>query len=80
MKIGVQDAKIKKPQCRCEKKGHCLGHHPRVVVHRQGVVVPPNRGLLQLEGEGAPDSNMCTALVTTMGWWCTGQGVAVPPP
>ena len=51
-----------------------------IAVHRQGVVVPPNRGLLQLEGEGAPDSNMCTALVTTMGWWCTGQGVAVPPP
>ena len=81
MKIGVQGTKIKKPQCRCEKKGHCLGHHPRVVVHRQGVVVhcqglvvPPNRGLLQLEGEGAPDSNVCTALVTTIEWRCTDGG------
>ena len=36
------------------------------------MAVPPNRGLLQLEGEGALDSYVCTALVTTMGWHRTG--------
>jgi hypothetical protein len=45
-----------------------------MVVHRQGVAVPPNRGLLQLEKKGASDSTVCTALVTAMGWRCTGQG------
>jgi hypothetical protein len=51
------------------------------------VAVPPNRVVVHRHGrhhaaggKGAPDITMCTALVTAMGWWCTGQGVAVPLP
>ena len=42
-----------------------------------GVAVPPEKGCYSWKKRGAPDSNVCTALVTAMGWRCTGQGVAV---
>ena len=48
-------------------------------VHRQGGGGATKQRVDVARRRGAPDSNVCTALVTAVGWRCTGQGVVVPP-
>ena len=37
-----------------------------------GVALPPETGCCSWKKRGAPDRVVCTALVTAMGWRCTG--------